>query len=210
MTRESKPATRFAALSRGGVCLLGAAVGGLFLCLTGGIATAQEPSAELDVLRHHAEYLIAHERATGHTDLANAMEETLPGLLAEVREKGLEATLQAYTTAPEHEGARQRGLTDLADHLDARLGSQEHEDNRQGGRFTLFVLTDGVRLSVTPSENVQVTTTSVSVTVNPGTSTTVSSPGNSTNTTVGFSGSPGNSGGGGGGGPPDTPPGKKK
>jgi len=89
---------------------------------------------------------------------------------------------------------------DLADHMDARLGSS-HDSNSQGGSFTLFVRSDGVSLTLTPSESLQAVTQQATITVNPGSGPAeVVSPGNSP--TVGFSGSPGNSGGGGGG-PPE-------
>jgi len=155
-----------------------------------GIVAADALGTDVEELRRHAEQAIAEERTDGDPELADAMEEILPQLLEEVRQSQTEAPTD--DTVTEH--GLKRGQLDLADHMDARLSS-----NSQAGLFTLFVRSEGVHLTLTPSESLQAVTGQTTVTVNPGSGPAgVTSPGNSNNDTVGFSGSPGNSGGGSG------------
>lgn len=166
--------------------------------LTAHGTAAAEPGEGLRDLRTYTEEAIAAEETQGHTELAGAMRELLPEMLREEarsHQDGGEEVLAA------HDPGIRRGLLDLADHMDARLGGSDNSHS-QGGSFTLFVRSDGVTLTLTPSQSVNLVTENTTVTVNPGSGPAeVISPGSSNNSTVGFSSSPGNSGG--GGGPPE-------
>ena len=165
---------------RDGSIFLKVAAVGLVSLLWQGVTAFEAQAGEPVDLRSFSQQAIALERANGNPELATAMEALLPGMLV-----GVVSDQSALAAGSEPQDIR-RGLSDLADHMDARM------DNSQAGSFTLFVLTDGVRLQVTPSKNVTVITQNTTVQVNPGGGPAgVSSPGNSNNGTVGFSGKPG-------------------
>ncbi len=171
-------------LLRDGSIFLKVATVGLVSLLWQGVTALEVQAGEPVDLRSFSQQAIALERANGNPKLAAAMEALLPGLL-----EGVGSDQSALAAGSGTQDIR-RGLSDLADHMDARLGS--NSQNSQAGSFTLFVLTDGVRLQVTPSKNVTLITQKTTVQVNPGGGPAgVSSPGNSNNGTVGFSGKPG-------------------
>lgn len=169
---------------------------------------AQDAAAPRD-LRRYAQEAIAAERTRGNAALADAMEGLLPQLLRDASlSRGGMGT--AGLVSGRDPGV-QRGLQDLADHMDARLGAAGQDEalasQRLGGFFTLSVKSEGVALLLTPSDNLALTTQAAAVTVDPSSGPAdvqvdppFESPGNSNNDTVGFSDKPGNGGGGGGGG----------
>lgn len=194
MTRMDKPFLKLEAL-RSGVFVFGLAV-----AVCQGTVAAEDGGGKSRDLQAYAEEAIATEQANGNTELASAMQELLPEMLEQARLGQTDMQAGTNEELASHDPKIRRGLLDLADHMDARL-SAANNSRSQAGSFTLFVRSDGVNLTLTSSESLQAITDSTTVTVNPGVSTTVTSPGDSNNSTVGFSGSPGNSGG--GGGPPE-------